>query len=308
MGSKMITDITSAQTTMNDTDNFILQETAGGTTKKTLWSTIKSNLKTYFDTLYSPMNVSTVYKQASYAILDNDGYQRIEVDTTDGAVAITLPLMANNTGRRIEIAFVKNDASADVITISPHATDANKLSSDGLASIILSKVGDFITVQQSDNSGFWEIINERITSQLRLNTYAGYGSTDNKIMRFANSVENVGNMFSENHASGYNSNADGLEITINRSGRYAFCFVVCATGAGGDVYFGLSLNSSSLTTSVFSIGVSERIALADTGASATKEVSSTIYLKKGDIVRPHTDGGAPGATAYPLFSAVYLGQ
>jgi hypothetical protein len=44
MGSKMITDITSTQTTINDTDNFILQETGGGTTKKTLWSTIKSNI------------------------------------------------------------------------------------------------------------------------------------------------------------------------------------------------------------------------------------------------------------------------
>jgi hypothetical protein len=44
MGSKTITQITATQTTINDTDNFILQETGGGTTKKTLWSTIKSNI------------------------------------------------------------------------------------------------------------------------------------------------------------------------------------------------------------------------------------------------------------------------
>lgn len=42
MGSKTITQITATQTTINDTDNFILQETGGGTTKKILWSTIKS--------------------------------------------------------------------------------------------------------------------------------------------------------------------------------------------------------------------------------------------------------------------------
>lgn len=62
MGSKMITDITSTQTTMNDTDNFILQETAGGTTKKTLWSTIKSNLKTYFDGVYQAPVLGTTLK------------------------------------------------------------------------------------------------------------------------------------------------------------------------------------------------------------------------------------------------------
>lgn len=65
MGSKMITDITSVQTTINDTDNFILQETGGGTTKKTVGSTIKSWLKTYFDTLYSIIPAGTVIESAN---------------------------------------------------------------------------------------------------------------------------------------------------------------------------------------------------------------------------------------------------
>jgi hypothetical protein len=65
MGSKMITDITSTQTTINDTDNFILQENAGGTTKKTVGSTIKSWLKTYFDTLYSSIPAGTVIESAN---------------------------------------------------------------------------------------------------------------------------------------------------------------------------------------------------------------------------------------------------
>jgi microcystin-dependent protein len=65
MGSKTITQITATQTTINDTDNFILQETGGGTTKKILWSTIKSNLKTYFDTLYSSIPAGTVIESAN---------------------------------------------------------------------------------------------------------------------------------------------------------------------------------------------------------------------------------------------------
>jgi len=64
MGSKLISQITGTQTTFNDTDYFELEE-AAGTSKKTVWSTIKSNLKTYFDTLYSRIPAGTVIESAN---------------------------------------------------------------------------------------------------------------------------------------------------------------------------------------------------------------------------------------------------
>ena len=64
MGSKLISQITATQTTFNDTDYFELEE-AAGTSKKTVWSTIKSNLKTYFDTLYSRIPAGTVIESAN---------------------------------------------------------------------------------------------------------------------------------------------------------------------------------------------------------------------------------------------------
>lgn len=64
MGSKLISQITATQTTINDTDYFELEE-AGGTSKKTVWSTIKSMLKTYFDTLYSSIPAGTVIESAN---------------------------------------------------------------------------------------------------------------------------------------------------------------------------------------------------------------------------------------------------
>ena len=64
MGSKLISQITETQTTFNDTDYFELEE-AAGTSKKTVWSTIKSNLKTYFDTLYSSIPAGTVIESAN---------------------------------------------------------------------------------------------------------------------------------------------------------------------------------------------------------------------------------------------------
>jgi len=304
--SVTIKDIAATQTVLNNDDYFELQENAG-TSKKTMWSTFKSNLETYFDTLYYKTGVNlTVYKQESYSILDNDNYGRVEVDTTAGAATITLPLMANNIGRKITIAFVKNDASADVVTISPHATDANKLSNDGLASIILPKVGNYVSLVQSSNSGFWEIADERITSQLRLNTYAGYGGTDNKIMRFTNVVENVGNMFSENHVSGYSSNAKGLEITINRSGKYSFSF--STNGGPISTQYGFSLNSSQLTTGIQSITISDKLSIeaVHSGGYGTTP-SIQLYFKRGDIVRYHTDGYAPTTAAGIHANISYIG-
>jgi hypothetical protein len=64
MGSKLISQITATQTAINDTDYFELEE-AAGTSKKTVWSTMKSVLKTYFDTLYSSIPAGTVIESAN---------------------------------------------------------------------------------------------------------------------------------------------------------------------------------------------------------------------------------------------------
>jgi len=287
--------------------NYTQEAGSPFTVKWWSFNTVKSWLKSYFDVLYAPITgqISTVYKQASYAILDNDGIQRIEADTTTGAATITLPLMANNRGRRIEIAYIKNDASADVVTISPHATDANKLSNDLLASIILSKVGDFLIVQESVNSGCWEVVNERITCELELDTYAGFGSTDDKIPRFTNMPIFVGNMFSENHASGYSSNTKGLEILIKRSGKYNVA-LTWADNAGGVI--GLSVDSNQLTTSIATITLLHRKVISASAGNVTMAVSYSAYFKKGQIIRPHSAGVASYITTNCKMFVSYQGN
>lgn len=252
----------------------------------------------------------TVLKNASYVITDSDGYQRIEVDTSSAAVTITLPLMANNRGRRIEISFIKNDSSADVVTISPNATDANKISGDSLASIILPKVGDHVILQESVNSGCWEIVDEKITSQLRLNTWAGYGSSDTMIMKFTNVAENIGNMFSENHVSGYSSGAEGLKITILKSGKYSFTHSVMGE-TSVSLAAGLSLNSDQRSTNIFSITKENRLAGAKAQTTNNFDsVSFTGYFKAGDVIRPHaeTPGIIPKYKEVCNFTCTYLGR
>jgi len=284
-------------TSITGTENVYIQESGSPfTVKRVLLNTIKS----WFMTAPS----STVLKTAAYDMLDNDGITRIEADTTTGPVPITLPLMANNRGRRVEIAFIKNDASADVVTVSPHATDTGKLSNDLLASMILAKVGDFIVVQESVNSGCWEVVNERITNQLRLNTYAGYGNaSNNKIPYFTNVIEEYGNMFTKTS----NDNVTGLVLTVNRSGRYGISFYSRFDSA---CYIGISLNSAQLTTAVGAITTADRLGASLCGAAGDDDgVTVSLYFKKGDVIRPHTDGVAnSGGASRSFFSISYLGQ
>jgi hypothetical protein len=245
---------------------------------------------------------------SDYIIQDTDTDIYYLVDTTSGDVTITLPLLGNNDGKRVKIIYV---AGSNNVIISANVTDANKIFTDALDDIKLSKKDNFVELLADTTSDYWLSISEAITSQLFLNTHAGYGSTDNKIVRYTNSIENIGTgtggMFSENHSTGYSGNTEGIEITINRSGKYAFSVTHdnrLTTGNGG-----LSLNSSQLTTIIASINVADRIAYEGlTSANSHPNSSWVGYLSKGDIVRSHGDGNTPSVAARESFAATYLGQ
>lgn len=276
---------------------------------RTALNTLNSTVEGHTTDLAKCFKPNPYYvNDASYTITDSDGYDTILVYANGADRTITLPLKANNLKRRIKILYAKGGTYK--VIISPNATDANKLSGDGLAAIWLTKVGDYVEFIESQDTGYWEIVNERITSQLRLNTYAGYGGTDNKIMRFTTSAENIGNMFSENHSTGYSSNAKGLEITINRSGKYAVKLNDSYNSAGYRSS-GLSLNSAQLTTAIVSITTANRISHSHCyqgTATLGYQTSVILYFAKNDVIRPHTDGLAATATALCDFTITYLGQ
>jgi hypothetical protein len=242
--------------------------------------------------------------QAQITALQKVNLTTTFADTTSGDVTITLDLLSDNWGKRTRIVYAKG--TTNKVIINPHADDTNKLSSDGLATIWLAKLGDYIELEAHQTTGLWQIIGERISCGLVLNTYVGYGTTDNKIMKFTNSVEDYGNMFSHNHGA---YGVHGLEITINRSGKYSIVF----NGGGGasGSFNGLSVNSSQLTTEIYSITVTNRLihAGADTSfASNNLGISIQKYFSKGDITRPHTSGIVPDTAAYCHFAASYLGN
>ena len=139
------------------------------------------------------------------------------------------------------------------------------------------------------------------TSSVFLNTANGYGSTNNKIRRFTNTVRNSGPDIT------YADSASlGATFTINTTGMYSVHY---NDQFNGGAWMGLSLNSTQLTTDIFSITVANILSICVASASGNAAVASfSGYLTTGDVVRVHTNGTPSGATvAAAQFSIARVG-
>jgi hypothetical protein len=146
-------------------------------------------------------------------------------------------------------------------------------------------------------------------SMIRLNTHAGFGSTNTVIPRFTNLVQNIGlDILYQDSASA------GASFTILTSGVYDFTFGFGMLNSSAVNLFGLSKNSTQLTTSLNSITVANRLSLQYSSDSAVSEglLAGTCnwsgYLVAGDIIRPHTSGLGPTTAAYSHFTATKQGS
>jgi hypothetical protein len=126
-------------------------------------------------------------------------------------------------------------------------------------------------------------------SMVRLNTANGYGSTNIKIRRFTNVVTNQGSDIT------YADSATlGATFTINTNGVYAISFTE-QFNAG--TYAGISLNSTELTTAIYSIAYANRLAMSlSVNANYPVHISSCLYLSSGSVIRAHCDGTPSGTS------------
>ena len=128
-----------------------------------------------------------------------------------------------------------------------------------------------------------------INSIVRLYTANGYGSTNTVIRRFSTTLETAGSDIA------YADSASlGATFTINNAGVYSISYNDSFNAAAN---FGLSLNSTQLTTAILSLTAVNRIANS-TGAANNQSglISLTRYFAAGDVIRAHTDGTPVGAT------------
>jgi hypothetical protein len=124
-------------------------------------------------------------------------------------------------------------------------------------------------------------------SMIRVDTGNGHGATNTKIRRFTNSTT-TGTAITYTDSA-----ANGATFTVNEAGVYAIAYTDRHSSAA---YFGISLNSASLTTSIASISTAERLVSA-TAPSDAANCSATVKLAAGDVIRPHTDGSLTSVTA-----------
>ncbi|HAK62682.1 MAG TPA: hypothetical protein DCO82_05500, partial [Alphaproteobacteria bacterium] len=116
----------------------------------------------------------------------------------------------------------------------------------------------------------------------------GYGSTNTKIRRYSAVQVNTGTAITY-----ADSAANGASFTINETGIYAMTALDLI--ASGALQFGISRNSSQLTTAVDSITAADRLAYTsiNTGGNTAANVSVTRLLMAGYVIRVHAGTGNP---------------
>lgn len=180
-------------------------------------------------------------------------------DPTTGIIVIDTIIQASGTTTR----YLGRDIDGDVLA-------------NGYFDLIVSENALAVSSQQP-------------RSEVWLYTGNGYGSTNTKIRRFTNTAKNIGTAITY-----ADSSTAGASFTINEDGVYSILFTDGATGSGGAA--GISLNSSELTTNIYSITATNRLAMSNWVASSSGgiTVNSILNLSAGDIIRPHTDGVGTG--------------
>lgn len=126
--------------------------------------------------------------------------------------------------------------------------------------------------------------------RVRLQSANGYGSTSTNIRRFSNNLETVGTDIV------YADSATlGGSFTIATGGVYAISYMDFFNAAAN---FGISKNTSGVSTNIVSIPNLERISFTTApGTNSPATQSITLYLAAGDIIRAHTDATPSGASS-----------
>lgn len=141
------------------------------------------------------------------------------------------------------------------------------------------------------------------TSQVVAWSGNGVGSTNTAIFQFTQS-STVGSGITY-----ANNGTSGTSFTINESGVYAISYIDYA--GASDIFVGISLNSSQLTTSIDGITIADCLAalrVKSTNNSGT--AVATARLVAGDVIRPHVLAGATnhlgGVNNYQQFRITQL--
>lgn len=154
------------------------------------------------------------------------------------------------------------------------------------------------TIESTDFSTTAQLpLANTVYSMVRLHTGNGYGSTNTAIRRYTTVVTNQGSDIT------YADSATlGATFTINTNGIYA---ISCCDSFNTSTQYGISLNSTQLTTGITSITAADRLINVNcTGESIRSYAGWTGFLAAGDVIRGHgnptPNSANPGLTSITI--------
>ena len=180
---------------------------------------------------------------------------------------------------------IQSGGSTVVAVTSTGATVTGTLAATGAVS---GTTGTFTGAVSGTTGTFTGAVTTPL-SYVRLNTQNGYGSTNTKIRRFTNIVDNVGTDIT------YADSATlGGTFTINANGVYSVSY---GDAFSASANMGISINSTQLTTSIDSVAVTNVLSIATIlSVSYGVVCSATFYAAAASVIRAHTDGTAGTTT------------
>lgn len=130
---------------------------------------------------------------------------------------------------------------------------------------------------------FKQIATKGVPEEYRTSDAQGYGSTNTRIPYFKttpdkNTIDRLGSIT--------NDSTNGFAFTATKPCKVHLSHTSNETGS--DLYMGISLNSSQLTTSILSINEEDILAIGySPGSGQPSSCSATVVLSPGDVIRPH---------------------
>lgn len=145
-----------------------------------------------------------------------------------------------------------------------------------------------------------------VDSMVRLQGGNGAGSTNTAIRRFSNVLENLGSDITYTDSA-----TEGAKFVINEDGNYEISYSE-QHGAAAAVYFGITKNSTELTTGINALATpSSRLSIQTATGTSGLDFQSTSwsgFLSAGDVIRPHVGNtGAPNGVLIPTFTIAKVG-
>jgi len=224
----------------------------------------------------------------------------------DTAVSFTIYNESTASGTVVGFASGFTQVSGNINTISFEtpvftADDANvviEMSSLTAGNLIEGNgtpEESYVIIEEVPQSGIGVLI-DRGTGRLWVEDGNGHGSTNTVIRRFTTTT------LSTSLDVAYADSATlGATFTILNSGAYSVSYGDRINAGSGD--YGISVNSTQLTTSIAGISDVDRFGYAENTGSGSNDGGVTWVgkLVAGDVVRAHTDGNMDSTNLHSYF-------